>query len=163
MEGLPIWLRISLAVIPLLAAIIAGVFALLNTVNRRVERLKNLAEIHSKFPDDIAPPHALELIMLRELRAIDQKTSPKFKWDRRIHAYAFTAFLVGAVCVSLTLFIESNVLRFVGVGLMTSGSLAIFIFVVLLNAHVGAWRARGRYTTKINELETKAGIQREND
>jgi hypothetical protein len=39
-DGGPLWLKIVVASVPLIAALIAGVFALTNTVNRRVERLK---------------------------------------------------------------------------------------------------------------------------
>lgn len=162
-EGLPIWLRIGLAAIPLVAAIIAGVFALLNTVNRRVERLKNLTEICSKLPEGIAPPYALELVMLRELKVIDQKTTPKSKWDRRIHAFFYVSLPIGAALSISSFFIETPVLNLVGTALLFCGGTAIFVFVVVLNAHVGSWRARGSYTIKINELETKAGIRREND
>jgi hypothetical protein len=79
----PLWLQITLACVPLLAALIAGIFALTNTVSRRTDRLKSLVEIHKEFPDPLNVDYALERIMLRELEAIDVATTPILKWDRR--------------------------------------------------------------------------------
>jgi hypothetical protein len=80
----PLWLRISIAVVPpALAAIIAGYFALSNTVNGRTERLKVLVEIYKQYPNPLNPGYALERIMLRELKELDRATTPTLKWDRR--------------------------------------------------------------------------------
>jgi hypothetical protein len=81
----PLWLRITIALgPPALAALIAGYFALSNTVSRRIERLKDLNDIRvSSNTDFINPDYALERIMLRELRDLDRATTPILKWRRR--------------------------------------------------------------------------------
>jgi hypothetical protein len=82
----PLWLRISIALgPPALAAIIAGYFALSNTVNRRAERLKNLNEVRASYPELINPNYALERIILRELGALARATTPAYKFQRRFY------------------------------------------------------------------------------
>ena len=97
----PLWVRLVVATIPLLAALIAGLFALTNTVNRRVERLKNLHEVRKEFPDWLDPDLALERVILRELRAIDYATTPILKWVKRIRATFWVSF--GFLYVSVVL------------------------------------------------------------
>jgi hypothetical protein len=97
----PLWLRIVIASIPLLAALIAGIFALTNTVNRRIERLKNLVEIRKEFPDWLDPDYALERVMLRQLQAIDQATTPILKWGRRILAVMWFCGILAYTTVAL--------------------------------------------------------------
>ena len=81
----PLWLRMSIAVVPpVLAAITAGYFALSNTFNRRAERLKNLNDIRvSNKPEWINPNYTIERIMLYELKGLYHATSPMFKWLNR--------------------------------------------------------------------------------
>ena len=73
----PLWLKIVIAFVPpVLAAVIAGYFALSNTVNRRAERLKNLNDVRiSTDTSRIDPGHALEKVILRELKELERTTS----------------------------------------------------------------------------------------
>lgn len=82
----PLWLRICIAVVPpLLAAMIAGYFALSNTVNRRTERLRNLNDIRSSSNSDaINPRNILSRMMLRELEDLELATTPVLRWEPRI-------------------------------------------------------------------------------
>jgi hypothetical protein len=91
----PLWLQTCVAAIPLLAAMIAGFFALTNTVNRRIERLKNLNEIRKDVPESVNIDQIIEHLMLRELESIDQATTPKMKWLRRFQIIIY-AFLIAA-------------------------------------------------------------------
>ncbi len=63
----PLWLQIVVAAIPLLAAMVAGVFALTNTVNRRIERLKNLNDVRKDVPKSVNTNQVIEHLMKREL------------------------------------------------------------------------------------------------
>lgn len=82
----PLWLRIVIASLPSVVGLIAALFALTNTVDRRVERLRNLTEIGREFPRWLDPDYALERVKLRELQAIDQATTPVLVWRRRFQA-----------------------------------------------------------------------------
>lgn len=83
-DNSPLWLKIVLGVVPLVAALVAGIFLLANTVSRRIERLKNLVEVREKFPEGFNEDRVLERIMFRELRAIDFATTPVYSWLRRL-------------------------------------------------------------------------------
>jgi hypothetical protein len=75
----PLWLQIVLAAIPLLAAGVGGLFALTNTVNQRIERLKNLNDVRKDVPESVNIDRVIEHLMLRELESIDQATTPRMK------------------------------------------------------------------------------------
>lgn len=94
----PLWLRVAIASIPILGALIAGVFALTNTINRRVERLKNLLAVRDSLPGSLNPGNAVEQIILLELAAIDFGTTPAIVWLKR------ASYVSGVlVCISLVL------------------------------------------------------------
>lgn len=97
----PLWLRILIASIPVLVALIGGAFLLANTVNRRTERLKNLVEIRKGFADGFNYDYTLERLMFRELQAIDQATTPWYRWYRRSLIVVVAAYLVISLLVSL--------------------------------------------------------------
>jgi hypothetical protein len=98
----PIWLRIVIALVPpVLAAIIAGYFALSNTVNRRSERFKNLNEVRKDYPERINPGYAVELIILRELKALDRATTPNLRWRRRIWIIVVAILALGYTYIAL--------------------------------------------------------------
>jgi hypothetical protein len=82
-DDIPLWLRIALGVVPLLAALIAGAFALANTLNRRIERLKNLTDTYDKFPSWLNHGNGIEKLMLAELHGIERATTPWYRWYRR--------------------------------------------------------------------------------
>jgi hypothetical protein len=90
----PLWLRIVVAAIPSLVGLIGALFALTNTANRRIERLKLLTEIGLEFPRWLDPDYALERIKLRELQAIDQATTPALMWRRRFQAMLGLVFVI---------------------------------------------------------------------
>ena len=94
-EAGPLWLKIVIALAPpVLAAVIAGYFALSNTVDRRAERLKNLNDLRlSVDATRINPYFTLERIMLRELRALNRATLPMYKIWKRLN---YAIFLFGA-------------------------------------------------------------------
>ena len=75
----PIWLKLALGLVPLLTALIGGAFALTNTVNRRIERFKGLADLQKDYPTSLNPHHALETITARELVGIYQATDPTLR------------------------------------------------------------------------------------
>jgi hypothetical protein len=94
----PLWLKVVLAAIPVLVAVIGGAFALINTVNRRIERLKNLVEIRKGFPDVLNKDFAVERLMLRELNTIERSTTPwAIYWRRR--AYFAFALVYGVYAI----------------------------------------------------------------
>src|SRR5262245_1129421 len=97
-DGEPLWLRIAIALIPLAGTLIAAYFAQVNTVNRRIERLRNLSEIRKDFPDWLNPDYALEQVILRELRAIDFATTPIYIWYKR---FAYIVGLIGSLTWAL--------------------------------------------------------------
>jgi hypothetical protein len=97
----PLWLRIVIASIPALVGLIGALFALTNTVDRRVERLINLTEVGKEFPRWLDPDYALERVKLRELRAIDQATTPVLMWRRRFEALLVLVLLVYATVKAL--------------------------------------------------------------
>jgi hypothetical protein len=83
----PLWLRVALALIPVLVAVIAGIFAI-NTVSSRIERLKNLVEIQKGIPQVFNQDYAVERVMIRELNAIEMSTTPWYIWYRRLSILA---------------------------------------------------------------------------
>lgn len=92
-DGIPLWLRIALGVVPLLAALIGGAFALANTLNRRIERLKNLTDTLDKFPSWLNYDNGIERLMLDELHGIERATTPWYRWYRRVVVVAVSIYL----------------------------------------------------------------------
>jgi|SRR6478752_3006342 len=121
----PPWLQIVIAAIPLVAAVIAGIFALTNTVNRRVERLKNLLQIRKEYPVWLNPESTIELITLRELQAIDRATTPVLKWDRR---FRMAVTIVG-ICTYIVI-----ALHFLHIGKNIVLNPAIAVLGILIGA-----------------------------
>jgi hypothetical protein len=101
-DSLPSWLRIAIAVAPpLAAALIAAFVALTNTINRRIERFKNLTDVYSKLPEKLNPGQTLEKLMLKELNAIEWRSTTINKWYRRV--YFSNVVLMAAVYVPFML------------------------------------------------------------
>ncbi|MBN7493588.1 hypothetical protein I3U56_24350 [Mycobacteroides abscessus subsp. abscessus] len=149
----PVWIQILLASVPLLAAIIAGIFALTNTVGRRIERLKNLTELHKNYPPALNPNNALEIAMLRELKALEFATTPTHKWDKRLHLLAVAFMSVGFGLGVFGYFSDSDTTLVVGQLLYAVGAAAIFIGVVWLNLHIPPMKANRLYAEKIRVLQ----------
>ena len=83
-----------------IVAVIGGAFALINTVNRRIERLKNLVEIRKGFPDVLNKDFAVERLMLRELNTIERSTTPWFiYYRRRTYLGVVVIYIVYAVVI----------------------------------------------------------------
>ncbi|SID51470.1 Uncharacterised protein [Mycobacteroides abscessus subsp. abscessus] len=66
-DGTPLWLKIVLGVIPLIASMLAGAFLLTNTIARRIERLKNLVGILKDIPDWLNPNQSVERMIATDL------------------------------------------------------------------------------------------------
>jgi hypothetical protein len=79
-DNSPLWLKLVVASVPLIAALLAGGFALTNTINRRVERLRSLIEIRKDYP---GWPGILDLLIEEELRAVHRATTRIFRWYGR--------------------------------------------------------------------------------
>src|SRR4051794_39097433 len=90
----PLWVRIVIACVPVLAALVAGIFLLTATLSRRTERLKNLVEIRKNLPECLDPHKALQRMILRELEAIDHVTTERLRWSGFVKL-SFVALLVG--------------------------------------------------------------------
>ncbi|WP_076203899.1 hypothetical protein [Mycolicibacterium fortuitum] len=92
----PLWLRLLIALLPpILAAVLAGFFAVTNTVNRRIERIKNLADAQANMPESIKESRIVDTLILQELRRIDMNGHLVIKWHRVIRASA-----VACVCAA---------------------------------------------------------------
>ena len=153
MTNAPLWLQVCLAIVPILAAVVAGIFAVTNTVNSRVERLKCLTEIYAKYPKELNLDNALEIVMLRELKAIEFAVTPTHKWDKRVHWIWALGTGFGYAVVFSSLFVDlPPVLTVVGTALFGIGGVTLLIGVVWLNVHVEPLRAHNRYDRKIKEL-----------
>jgi hypothetical protein len=151
-----LWLRIVTASIPLIAALMAGGFALTNTVSRRIERLKNVVAIREDFPDWLGPDYTLERIMLRELQAIDQATTPVLRWARRIR----NLWAVVSIC-GYVIWVP-HLLGFIPRSLWHSPEnyalSAIFLILTVANTWFGAHRQRfrERYEREYNAIDQRA-------
>jgi hypothetical protein len=126
----PLWQRLVIALVPpILAAIIAGYFALSKTVSRRTERLKNLNEIRQTCPEWINPAYALERIMLREVQALEKATTLVFrvrKWYLIVGSlfilctYTYLALFFLKIVKPPGLWMPESVLGIVGLGIPAS-------------------------------------------
>lgn len=148
----PVWLRVMIASIPILGALIAGVFALTNTINRRVERLKNLLSIRDSLPDSLNPGGAVDQIILRELAAIDFGTTPAIVWLKRISYVSFALVCISLVLTSLPPTVRSN-----NSLIDTYETASTFAITVVAASSLGLLApARARfamYSRKLRELE----------
>jgi hypothetical protein len=130
----PLWLRAVLASIPLLVALIGGAFAIVNTVNRRTERLKNLVEIRKDFQQALNQDYALERLIFKELNAIERSTTPWYVLWRRL--FALELVLVYGGCV--VLLFKGNIGNYTK-GILTGASFAMALVFWLLFL---GWRNR---------------------
>jgi len=113
-SGQPLWLNIVLGAVPLVAALIAGAFALANTVDRRINRLKTLVDIYKDFPQHYNQDFVLQHLMFQELRAIDRASTPVYRWQK-IAIFAGVAFWVTyTVIVSVPPFSQQHWVRNLG-------------------------------------------------
>lgn len=104
-DGTPLWLKIVLGVIPLVASMLAGAFLLTNTVARRIERLKNLVGILKDIPDWLNPNQSIERMIANDLVRIVRLRSPKIKRLKRISVaiyLLFVAFYMSAYISAVT-------------------------------------------------------------
>lgn len=79
----PLWLKIALGCVPLLIALVTGLFAWFNTVDKKIERLNKLVEIREKISDPINPGSALDKIILCEMWTLERATDWDYKRLRR--------------------------------------------------------------------------------
>jgi hypothetical protein len=161
-DGGPLWLRIVIALVPpVLAAILAGYFALSNTVNRRAERLKNLNDIRvSSNSEWINPDYALERIILRELKELDRATTPIIKWQRRFYYLAglvgFANYGILAVIFLRGTWPKSHI---VGKGMVIFGGISLVIIAI---AFINGFRYKAgeiineRYSRGVATLDERA-------
>jgi hypothetical protein len=168
-----LWLRISIAVVPpVLAAIIAGFFALSNTVNRRIERLKNLNDIRvSEEPEWINPGCTLERIMLRELEALDRATTPIVKWNRRVRLLVIMLISLAYIYFALGLLQVINLMSRRGEIVSIFISLGFFLGL-LLSTFMNRWMSKSsasrtlmnkRFSRRLTALDERAAQADEPD
>lgn len=100
--GDPIWLKLVLGLVPLLTALIGGAFAVTNTVNRRIERFKSLADLRKEYPTSLNPRDALETITVRELVGIYQATDPTLRKIRHGRLRGLAACGIGYLALLST-------------------------------------------------------------
>ncbi|MCV7362732.1 hypothetical protein [Mycolicibacterium neworleansense] len=151
MTGDPIWLKIALGTVPVLAAVIAGYFAVSNTLNKRVERLKNLVEIqNSQTIDD--PLHTVQRLIFRELSDLELELSPSSKSARR-YTILFYCSSMGFY-ISWTLFFFEYKLHIILPAVIVS-TLAGFVF------HASASRAYDRAKVERNRRIEKLDAQQQ--
>ncbi|BBX36601.1 hypothetical protein MMAG44476_39462 [Mycolicibacterium mageritense DSM 44476 = CIP 104973] len=93
--------------------------------------------------------------MLRELRAIDLATMPKYKWDKRVHVLAALCLVGSYVCLGLSYIFDTPILSYMIGILMLIGGGVIFVAIVLLNLHDEPIRTHKWYQRKIDELESE--------
>jgi hypothetical protein len=91
-DGTPLWLKIVLGVIPLIASMLAGAFLLTNTIARRIERLKNLVGILKDIPDWLNPNQSVERMIATDLLKIVRLRSPKIKRLKRTSIAIYLVF-----------------------------------------------------------------------
>jgi hypothetical protein len=148
-ESLPLWLRVVIASIPVLVALIGGAFTLINTVNRRIERLKNLVEIRKEFPDTLNQDYAIERVMVRELNAIEKSTTPWYVWYRRsLILVLVTAYSLGVI----QLFVPKNYLPMKN---LLIWPLIISIICILTVSWYYIYVRRLRLQERTREMRTK--------
>ncbi|RFZ35140.1 hypothetical protein DAVIS_04690 [Mycobacterium marinum] len=90
-DASPLWLQILIASIPLLAAAIGGIFLLTNTINRRVERLKNLVDASKSNLLGVKGDHILRDIIVQQLMDLWHDTTPALKWRKRLRYIVFVS------------------------------------------------------------------------
>ena len=90
MADVPLAVTIVLGAVPIVGAGIAGFVALTNTTGRRIERLKNLAEICSKLPKF---ERNIERLIVRELQGIQLKTDARYVRLRRLAVSSLVIYL----------------------------------------------------------------------
>lgn len=146
-SGAPLWLQIAIASIPLLVALIGGAFAL-NTINNRVERLKNLVEIRKGIPKVLNQDHAVERVMIQELNAIEKSTTPWRAQYRGQYILASLVFYIAAFLYYFNghLFKLSNIAN----GIANVAMLASSLYFV-----VGYWVWRNRLKEMKDQQEAR--------
>ena len=79
----PMWLKIALGSVPLLVALVTGLFAWSNRVDEKIERLSNLVALRENVSEQINPGSALDKIILCEMWNIERATDWDYKLLRR--------------------------------------------------------------------------------
>lgn len=133
----PVWLQIIIAIIPLAAAIIGGIFLLTNTINRRVERFKNLAEA-SKI-DVLGPKgdHLLRDIIIHQLTPLWRDTTPALKRAKRLRRATLIPLGTGYIVYALRLFhrIDNTLYQYIFyTSFLAAALLAVVSFVAYKKA-----------------------------
>ncbi len=112
----------------MLAALIGGFFVLANTINRRVERLKNLAEVQVKGQKWLQSNYTLFLIIVRELYAIAYATTPELKWSRRFRYASYTC--IGVFYVVFVLFSVHLISPILALSLAIAATALMVVFTI---------------------------------
>ena len=83
-ESVPIWVTLTLGLVPIVTALIAGLFTRLNTVEKKIDRLSKLVELREKVSEPINPGSALDKIIPRVMELIGAESEViadlAFKW-----------------------------------------------------------------------------------
>jgi hypothetical protein len=130
----PLWLKIILGIVPLVAAVIGGAFLLTSTVNRRIERLKNLVELRKNLPSELELETALDWAIFSELKAIDHATTPILKWSRRLRVVVLTMGFLAYLPVLANVYAPAHRLLHIGVPLVNALGVFVGILAILFIA-----------------------------
>ena len=148
-DSTPLWLKVALGVVPLVAALLGGLFLIANTAGRRIERLKNMVDIYKACPGVLNPDYTLELLILRELSQVDFVTSPRMVKLKRdlIRGLVFLA-LAYTLVMGVTLKHRYDVVSLIGTTIVAAYSL-LYLGITFVQAK----RCRDRYQQKYDSFE----------
>jgi hypothetical protein len=90
MSDAPLAVTVALGAVPIVGAGIAGFFALANTVSRRIERVKSLAELSSNLP---TYSQTTRPMIIRELQGIRVSTDPRCRFLKKMIVVSVVAYL----------------------------------------------------------------------
>jgi hypothetical protein len=83
MTGSPLWLTIALGLVPIVTALLAGLFAFTHPLGKRIDGFKTLIELRAKIPKAVNPSGPLDKIIMSEMLMIERRTDPVIRRCRR--------------------------------------------------------------------------------
>lgn len=79
----PLWLTLVLGSVPIVTALIAALFAQINSTDKKIERLSKLVNLREKVSEPINPNSTLDKIILCEMWSVERATDPDYRLLRR--------------------------------------------------------------------------------
>ena len=98
-SDIPVGFQIAGIFIPVVAAIVTGILALVTGRKHTTERLKNLVEASKELPETLNVKHAMERVMLTYVRDIDRYASSWFRNSVKLSVVTIVSCLVIALLV----------------------------------------------------------------